>query len=157
MYSEPQYSFATDLPDPAYDRQFYTGVPLKRFFAWVVDFAIIGIFSLIATMVFGIVTLGIGFALLPAILLFVTFIYRAGTIAASSSTWGMRFMGIELRTQSGDRLSPLLAAMHTGIFMFLMATVFGWILTVISIIGTRYHQGIPDLILGTTAINTPLD
>ena len=157
MYSEPQYSFATDLPDPTYDRQFYDGVPLKRLIAWVIDVLVIGVFSLIATTTMGVLTLGIGFVFLPAIFFLVTFFYRWLTISMHSATWGMRFMGIELRTQSGDRLSPIVAAFHTGLFMFLMATLIGWILTMISIVGTRYHQGIPDLILGTTAINSPLD
>ena len=157
MYSEPQYSFVSDLPDPVIDQQFYAGIPLKRFFAWVVDFAIIGVFSLIATLSLGIVTLGIGFAFLPAIFFLVTFAYRAGTISMSSATWGMRFMGIELRMQNGHRLTPVIAAFHTGIFMFLMATVIGWIFSAAAILTTRYNQGIPDLILGTTAINTPID
>ena len=148
--------FGTELPDPDRDAQFYEGVPAKRLVAWVVDFLIIGIFALIATMIFGLLTLGFGVVMFPVIMITVGFAYRTLTIASQSSTWGMRLVGIELRSRTGDRFDLLHAAIHTAIFMFLMASIIGWAATVISIAATRYNQGIPDLILGTTAINTPL-
>lgn len=146
----------TDLPHPDYDAQFYAGVPAKRALAWLMDSIVIAVLSVAATALFGIVTLGLGFMLFPAILFLVSFLYRWLTIAGGSATWGMRFMGIELRSRSGDRLDPLTAAVHTGIFLFLMASMIGWALTVTAILVTRYNQGLPDLVLGTTAINRPV-
>ena len=69
----------------------------------------------------------------------------------------MRMMGIELRDRRGDRFDLGTAAAHTGIFMLLMASLLGWIATVTCILTTRYRQGLPDLLLGTAAINRPLD
>ena len=66
-------------------------------------------------------------------------------------------MAIEIRTRTGDRLDLGTAAVHTAVYMFLMATVIGWAVSALCIMATRYHQGLPDLLLGTAAINRPLD
>lgn len=146
-----------DLPHPDYDAQFYEGVPLKRLVAWLIDVFAISLLSLVATLALGVLTLGMGFMFFPLITFLMGFLYRWLTIASASATPGMRFMGIELRTGAGDRLDPTTAAMHTGLFLFLMATMIGGIATVISIMVTAHRQGLPDLILGTTAINRPAD
>lgn len=147
----------TDLPDPEYDAQFYDGVPSKRLVAWVIDAIAILILTMVSTLIIGVLTLGLAFVFFPGILFLISFGYRWLTIADASATPGMRLMGIELRTRSGDRLDPITAAIHTGVFLFLMATMIGWIATIVAILGTRYNQGLPDLLLGTTAINRPLD
>lgn len=146
---------AFDLPHPEYDAAFYEGVPLKRAIAWVIDFLICVTAAAALTLVVGIMTIGVGFFFFPAILFLISFFYRFTTIAGGSATWGMAFTGIELRNRSGGRLDPLMAAIHTGVFMFLVASLVGWIATAAAIVLTRYHQGIPDLLLGTTAINRP--
>lgn len=157
MYSRTRMDPRNHLPDPEYDAQFYQGVPGKRVAAWIVDFLIVLAAALAATLVIGILTLGLGFVFFPGILFLVSFFYRTLTIAEGSATWGMRVMGIEFRTRQGYRLDFLTAAVHTGIFMFLMATIVGWIATAIAILVTPYKQGLPDLVLGTTAINRPAD
>jgi len=158
MYPDPPPRYlGNQLPDPDLDAQFYDGVTLKRFVAWVIDAIIIGILSVLASLVVGVMTLGLGFLLVPLIFVAVTFAYRGLTIATRSATWGMRLVGIELRNRAGNRLEPLQAFLHTAIFMALMATLLGWIITVICILSTHYRQGVPDLILGTTAINVPAD
>lgn len=146
-----------DLPHPDYDAQFYEGVPLKRLVAWVIDAIAITLLSIMSTLALGVLTLGIGFMFFPLITFAMAFVYRWLTIASASATPGMRFMGIELRTGAGDRLDATTAAMHTGLFLFLMATMIGGIATVVAIMVTARRQGLPDLILGTTAINRPAD
>ncbi|NNU80516.1 RDD family protein [Halovulum dunhuangense] len=147
----------TDLPHPEHDRQFYAGVPAKRAAAWVIDALVILVAAAAVTLVFGVLTLGFGLMLFPFILFGASFLYRTLTIAASSATWGMMLMGIEFRDRRGHRLDLVTAALHTGLFLFLMASVIGWIATVAAMLLTRYNQGVPDLLLGTTAINRPLD
>ncbi|MHA3977305.1 RDD family protein [Halovulum sp. GXIMD14794] len=146
-----------DLPHPEFDQQFYEGVPSKRLVAWMIDFTAILVATAVGTLAIGILTLGIGFAFFPGMLFLVTFLYRWLTISGASATPGMMLMGIELRSADGHKLTPMVAAFHTGIFMFLMATLIGWIATSVSIWVTRYNQGLPDLLLGTTAINRPLN
>lgn len=157
MSSFARMTIFPNLPDPDRDSQFYEGVPSKRLTAWIIDFLIITVFTLVASVAIGILTFGFGFALMPMIFFGTSFFYRTLTIASQSSTWGMRMMGIELRRQDGHRLDPATAAIHTGIFMLLMASVIGWIISSLAIVSTRYNQGLPDLFLGTTAINTPMD
>ncbi|WP_112323133.1 RDD family protein [Oceanibium sediminis] len=146
-----------DLPHPEHDKQFYEGVPSKRLAAWVFDLILITILSGVFTLAFGIITFGFGFMAFPAILFLFSFLYRWLTIASSSATWGMRLMGIELRTRKGHRLDGMTAAIHSGMFVALMASVVGALATAGCILTTRYNQGLPDLILGTTAINRPVD
>ena len=145
------------LPDPDLDRQFYDGVTSKRLVAWVIDVLVVAVFSILATLFVAIFTLGIGFFLLPPIWLTASFVYRTLTIANRSATWGMRLMGIELRDRSGDRFDTMHAAIHTGIFMVSMASLIGWLVSVLMMVGSRLGQGLPDMILGSTAINRPVD
>lgn len=144
------------LPDPVLDRQFYTRVTSKRLVAWVFDAVIISIFALIATVIVALFTLGIGFLILPPIFLTTSFIYRSVTIGNRSATWGMRLMGIELRDRNGDRFDLSTGAIHTGLYLLSVATVIGWLISVIMMLGTPRGQGLPDMLLGSAAINRPL-
>ena len=53
------------LPDPERDRQFYEGVPPRRLVAWFVDLAIVLLVGVPLAVLFGLLTLGFGFALFP--------------------------------------------------------------------------------------------
>jgi len=145
------------LPDPDRDRQFYAGVPARRLVAWLVDGAVTLTLGVPVAVAFGIVTLGFGFALFPMVLAVVWFLYRTATIAGASSTWGMRVTGIEFRRGDGTRLDLLTAALHSGISAVCLGTFVLQLISCITIVGTRYRQGLPDIILGTTAINRPVD
>ncbi len=149
--------YMTALPDPVRDAQFYDGVPLRRLMAFLLDALAILVISMIAMPVLIVLTLGLAIPLFGVILFAIAFGYRWLTISARSATPGMMFTGIELRGPEGARLTPQEAAVHTGVFLILMLTVIGWIATVIAIMGTARHQGIPDLLLGTVAINRPAD
>lgn len=145
------------LPDPERDRQFYDGVPSRRLVAWFVDLAIILIIGVPLATIFGLFTLGFGFALFPFIVASVGFVYRTATIASGSATWGMRFTGIELRRGDGTRFDLLTALLHTGIYTVAIGVILLQFVSCAAMIGTRYGQGLPDIILGTTAINRPAD
>jgi uncharacterized RDD family membrane protein YckC len=145
------------LPDPERDRQFYAGVPARRLAAWFVDLAIILTVGVPAAILFGLVTLGVGFALFPLIVAGVGFFYRTATIAGGSATWGMRVMGIELRRGDGTRFDFLTALAHTAIYTVCIGFVVLQLVSCLTILGTRYRQSIADLILSTTAINRPVD
>lgn len=141
----------TPLPDPDHDHVFYDGVPAKRLFAWLVDVVIV----VAITFLLGLLTLSLLWWLWPMTFIMVNFIYRAGTIAMGSATWGMRLMNIELRGATGARFSAGEAMVHTLAYM--VATGFV-ILQLISILmmgfGAR-HQGLHDLLIGSVAINRP--
>jgi uncharacterized RDD family membrane protein YckC len=145
------------LPDPDLDPQFYEGVPARRFFAWLIDVGLILLVGVPLAVLFGVVTLGFGFALFPLILAAVGFVYRTATIAGGSATWGMRLMGIELRRGDGSRFDFMTALMHVGIYAVALSVLVLQAVSCIAICTTRYRQGVQDLVLGTTAINRPLD
>lgn len=145
------------LPDPDHDRQFYDGVPTRRFLAWVIDLVVVLVVGLPLALVFGLATLGLGFALFPLVIATVGFLYRLLTISNASATWGMRVMGIELRRHDGSRFDALTAALHAGIYTIAIWTVGLQLVSCLTILFSRYRQGLNDIILRTTAINRPVD
>ncbi len=145
------------LPDPDLAPQFYEGVPMRRLAAWLVDVLVVLLVGVPLALLFGLLTLGFGFALFPAIVGGTGFLYRILTLAGGSATWGMRFTGIEFRRHDGTRFDLLFALLHTAI----TAVAFGvFVLQVVScgtILWTRYRQSLADIILGTTALNRPAE
>ena len=145
------------LPDPETDPQFYEGVPTRRLIAWVIDVAIILMVGVPLAVVFGLATLGFGFALFPMLVAGIGFVYRTITITSHSATWGMRMMGIELRRHDGSRFDFMTAVLHTIGYTVAISMVFVQMASILAMVGTRYGQGLPDLILRTTAINPPAE
>lgn len=145
------------LPDPDRDPQFYEGVPARRLAAWVIDVIIVLAMGLPLALAFGIVTLGFGFVLFWFLVSAVSYVYRLVTLTNGSATWGMRMMGIEFRRHDGTRFDVITAALHAGIYMISMGVIVLQALSCLMIVGTRYRQGLSDIILRTTAINRPVD
>lgn len=157
MYASPVSGPMAGLPDPATEGEFYRGVPVRRFIAWLVDLAIVLVVGVPLALVFGVFTLGFGFALFPAIVTAVAFGYRTLTLADASATWGMRFCGIEFRRGDGSRFDLATAFLHT----LIQTVAFGFfvlqLVSCVTILGSRYGQSLPDLILGTTALHRAAD
>jgi uncharacterized RDD family membrane protein YckC len=145
------------LPDPERDRRFYDGVPGRRFAAWLIDLVIVVAFSIIVIPVFGILTLGLGFFVAPAVFAVLSFVYRTWTITSRSATWGMRLMGIELRDSEGRRLDFGMALAHVGLYTISLFLTLPLLVTVFTVLTTRYGQTLHDIVLRTTAINAPED
>lgn len=145
------------LPDPDLDAQFYEGVPTRRFVAWLVDLAIVLVIGVPIALAFGLLTLGFGLFLFPVIVGGIGFLYRTLTIAGASSTWGMRFTGLEFRRHDGSRLDLLFALLHTGVTAVCMGVFVLQLVSCGTIVWTRYRQSLADIILGTTAINRPAE
>lgn len=145
------------LPDPDLDPQFYEGVPMRRFAAWLVDAAVVLLIGVPLALLFGLLTLGFGFVLFPAIVGGTGFLYRTLTLASGSATWGMRFTGLEFRRHDGTRFDLLFALLHTAITAVALGVFVLQIVSCGTILWTRYRQGLADIILGTTAINRPAE
>jgi uncharacterized RDD family membrane protein YckC len=157
MHADAYRGPMAGLPDPDLDRQFYEGVPARRLVAWFVDVALVLLVGVPLAVLFGHFTLGFGFALFPFVVAGTGFLYRVATIVGGSATWGMRFVGIELRRGDGSRFDLLTAVLHTGIYMVCVGTVALQAISCLTIVGTRYRQSLADIVLGTTAINAPAD
>ena len=137
------------LPDPDRQPQFYSGVTSKRLVAWIIDMIlIIGVCVLI-----GVMTVFVGFFFWPLLVLVVGFFYRVATITSGSATWGMRFTGIELRTQDGALFDGQMAVMHTAGYTLSMALFPLQLISVILMLTGRRGQGLTDNFLGSVAVN----
>ncbi len=138
-----------DLPDPSHQGEFYEGVAMKRFVAFVLDsIAILAISILIVP--FTAFTALFFFGLLAFV---VGLLYRTATIRATSATPGMWIMGIELRNMHGERLDTPLAFAHSLLFSIMASMILPQLLSAALMLSTSRGQGLHDLVLGTTALN----
>lgn len=144
------------IPDPVRDSQFYQGVTLRRFTAFVIDAVLIAALSLVAVVVFGIATLGIGFALSFLVIFATGFFYRFALLARRSATIGMLLTGIEIRTATGAQLDRAHAFVHTAGYtvtlFFAPLMLIGWFLC----LSDPHRRLMHDLPFGTVAINRPV-
>ncbi|MBY8975175.1 RDD family protein [Rhodobacteraceae bacterium NNCM2] len=147
------------LPDPHHDPQFYEGVPARRFVAFVIDSIIIAVLMgliLVAAMIVGFLTLGLGWIVGLGLFFVTGFLYRVFFLSQNSATLGMGFVGIEIRDRTGEPLDPPTALVHTAGYyittMFPLLLVGGWALMFASPHRRLLHDWLP----GTAAINRPL-
>lgn len=136
------------LPDARTEAEFYDGVPAKRFFAWIVDVALIWLLTVLVLPL----TLFSGLFYLPILYFLVGFLYRWVGLARGSATPGMRFVAIEIRDWRGDRLDPGTAFLHTAGYAASVAAFPAQLVSVALMLVTEKRQGLTDLILGTAAI-----
>jgi len=149
---------AMGVPDPEHDGQFYTGVPLRRVVAFLIDSVIIMCVWLLAVFVgflLTVLTMGAGTPI--AFLLFIGsgFFYRWMMLRSRSATVGMMVTGIEVRDHDGDRMTDATAALHTAGFyvtmLFPPLMLVGWILLATS----PYKRAMHDSFIGAVVINRP--
>ncbi|HVR57485.1 MAG: RDD family protein [Pseudolabrys sp.] len=144
--------------DPATQPELFEGVLARRVVAFIVDFVIISIPVVLAAMfifAFGIVTLGLGFALywlLPSATVIWAIVYFGVTLGGpASATLGMRVMDLEMRTWYGAPAYFVLGAVHAVAFWFTVSffTPFVLLVAFFNERGRLLH----DIILGTVIIN----
>ena len=139
------------LPDPARQGEFYRDVALKRFLAWVVDVILV---SLLTGLVI-LATAGIGFFFAAFIFLTIDFLYRWIGLTRKSATMGQRLVSLEYRRFTGERFDVLTAFLHTLGYMFCFAGTVGvlQLVSIATVLLTPKRQNLPDLLLGSAAIN----
>ena len=146
--------------DPATHPELFEGVLARRVVAFGVDFIIIAIPVLLAAMfifAFGIITLGLGFALywlLPAASVIWAIIYFGLTLGSNrSATIGMRVMDLEMRTWYGAPAYFVLGAVHAVVFWFTVSFFTPFVLLVAFF--NERRRLLHDIMLGTVIINNP--
>lgn len=137
------------LPDPGRYPAFYDGIVVNRFIAWVIDGVLISVLTLVIVMMTALTAL----FFLGGLTLVIALLYRWLTISAGSATPGMRAVGIELRDQTGNPLTPATAFWHSALFLFFKGMFLPELLSVAMMFGSRYGQGLHDAICGVVAIN----
>lgn len=137
------------LPDPHIHAAFYENVPTKRLLAWIVDTVLIVALCLLILPF----TAFTGVFFFPLLMLVVGFLYRVGTIASGSATWGMRLVALELRDARDEPLDTSQAFGHTLGYSISVAVAPLQLISVILMLTTARRQGLTDMLLGTAALN----
>jgi len=144
--------------DPATQPELFEGVLARRVVAFIVDFVIISIPVVLAAMfifAFGIVTLGLGFALywlLPTATVICAIVYFGATLGGpASATFGMRVMDLEMRTWYGAPAYFVLGAVHAIAFWFTVSFFTPFVLLVAFF--SERSRLLHDIMLGTVIIN----
>jgi uncharacterized RDD family membrane protein YckC len=146
--------------DPLRSPELFEGVLARRVVAFLIDFIIISIPVVLAAMfifAFGIITLGLGFALywlLPPGAVIWALVYFGATLGgARSATIGMRVMDLEMRTWYGAPAYFVLGAVHAIVFWITISALTPFILLVAFF--NERRRLLHDILLGTVVINNP--
>jgi uncharacterized RDD family membrane protein YckC len=147
--------------DPATNPELFEGVLARRVIAFLIDFIFIAVPLVLAAMfifAFGIVTLGLGWALywlLPPASVIWALTYFGLTLGGSrSATIGMRVMDLEMRTWYGAPAYFVLGAVHAIAFWFSISAFTPFILLVCFF--NERKRLLHDIVLGTVMINNPV-
>jgi uncharacterized RDD family membrane protein YckC len=145
--------------DPSTQPELFRGVLTRRLFAFLIDVLVLSIPVILACVfiaVFGVVTLGLGWALFwlvsPASVIWALIYYGASIGGPHSATLGMRVMDLELRTWYGAPGYFVLGAMHAVLFWISVSVLSPLVLLVGLFNGRR--RLLHDIVLGTVVINS---
>ena len=145
--------------DPWLQPELFRGVLTRRVFAFLIDLVVLSIPVILACVfiaVFGVVTLGLGWALFwlvsPASVIWAIIYYGATLGGPHSATMGMRVMDLELRTWHGAPTYFVLGAMHAVLFWISVSVLTPLVLLIGLFNGRR--RLLHDIILGTVVINS---
>jgi uncharacterized RDD family membrane protein YckC len=146
--------------DPEANPELFEGVLARRVVAFVIDFLIIAMPVVLAAMfifAFGIITLGLGFALYwllsPATVIWALVYFGVTLGGPRSATIGMRVMDLEMRTWYGAPAYFVLGAVHAVVFWLSVSILTPFILLVCFF--NERRRLLHDILLGTVVINNP--
>jgi uncharacterized RDD family membrane protein YckC len=145
-------------PNPTYaapdNWRAYSGVLSRRIFAFVIDYLFVLMLCIPAAVIvffLGILTLGLGFMLYPALFFIVALLYFGLTLGgASQGSPGMRAMGLAMTRVDGRRMDFLTAMVHTVLFW-----VINSVLTPLVLLAGLFIERsrlVHDLLLGTVVV-----
>jgi uncharacterized RDD family membrane protein YckC len=144
--------------DPYLEPDLFRGVLTRRVIAFIIDLIVLSVPIILAVLfiaVFGVVTLGLGWALFflvsPASVIWALVYYGATLGGPHSATIGMRVMDLELRTWYGAPGYFLLGAMHAVLFWISISVLSPFVLLIGLFNGRR--RLLHDFVLGTVIIN----
>ena len=145
--------------DPYLQPELFRGVLTRRVFAFLIDLVVLSVPVILGYLfiaVFGLITLGLGWALFwlawPATVIWAVVYYGASIGGPYSATLGMRVMDLELRTWYGAPGYFVLGAMHAVLFWISISFLSPFVLLVGLFNGRR--RLLHDIVLGTVVINS---
>ncbi|MDE2332311.1 MAG: RDD family protein [Bradyrhizobium sp.] len=145
--------------DPYLHPELFRGVLTRRFFAFLIDLMVLSIPVVLACLfiaVFGVVTLGLGWALFwlvsPASIIWALVYFGSSLGGPHSATLGMRVMDLEMRTWYGAPAYFVLGAMHAVLF-WISVSFFSPLVVLVGLFNGR-RRLLHDILLGTVIINS---
>ena len=145
--------------DPDLHPELFRGVLTRRMFACLIDLVVLSVPVILACIfiaIFGVVTLGLGWALFwlvsPASIIWALVYYGSSLGGPHSATLGMRLMDLELRTWYGAPGYFVLGAAHALVFWMSISFLTPLVLLVGLFNGRR--RLLHDILLGTVVINS---
>ena len=144
--------------DPRLQPELFRGVLTRRVVAFFIDLLVLSVPIILAVIfiaLFGVVTLGLGWALFwlvsPASVIWAVIYYGASLGGPHSATIGMRVMDLELRTWYGAPGYFVLGAMH-GVLFWISISVLSPLVLLVGLFNAR-RRLLHDVVLGTVIIN----
>lgn len=144
--------------DPMLNPELFEGVLARRCIAFLIDVTIIALPVLAATLfilIFGLVTLGLGWALYallwPAAVIWAVFYYGLTFGSPASATIGMRMTDLEMRTWYGAPAYFVLGAVHAVVYWLTVSFLTPFIVLV-AFFNSRGRL-LHDILVGTIVIN----
>jgi uncharacterized RDD family membrane protein YckC len=154
----PNYEHAFD---PYLEPELFRGVLTRRVIAFIIDLIVLAIpvaLAILFIAVFGLITLGLGWALFwlvsPASIIWALFYYGYTLGGPHSATIGMRVMDLELRTWYGAPGYFVLGAAHALVF-YISISVLSPLILLVGLFNARRRLA-HDILLGTVVINNSL-
>lgn len=145
--------------DPNLQPELFRGVLVRRIFAFLIDLVVLSVPVILGYLfiaVFGLLTLGLGWALFwlawPASIIWAIVYYGASLGGPHSATLGMRVMELELRTWYGAPGYFVLGATHAVLFWVSVSFLTPLVLLV-GLFNGRSRL-LHDIVLGTVVINS---
>ena len=121
------------------------GVRTARVFAFVVDWLLVGVLTVITA----VVTLGLATLIAGPLFLLVGAVYIALTMGGRhQATWGMRMMGLRVHQLHGGTVNPVIAFLHAALFWIL-----GWWTFPTTFFSSKKRL-LHDILLGTFIAKT---
>jgi uncharacterized RDD family membrane protein YckC len=145
--------------DPYLNPELFRGVLTRRFFAFLIDLMVLSIPVVLTCLfiaVFGVVTLGLGWALFwlvsPASIIWALVYFGSSLGGPHSATLGMRVMDLEMRTWYGAPAYFVLGAMHAVLF-WVSVSFFTPLVVLVGLFNGR-RRLLHDILLGTVVVNS---
>jgi uncharacterized RDD family membrane protein YckC len=136
-------------------------VPARRVIAFIIDVVVLAVpvaLAILFIAVFGLLTLGLGWALFwlvsPASIIWAIVYYGTTLGGPHSATVGMRMMDLELRTWYGAPGYFVLGAAHAVLF-WISISVLSPLILLIGLFNARRRLA-HDFVLGTVVINNSI-
>jgi uncharacterized RDD family membrane protein YckC len=144
--------------DPLLNPELFEGVLARRCIAFLIDLTIITVpvlFAAVFIFIFGLVTLGLGFALYgllsPGAVIWAIAYYGFTFGSPPSATIGMRIMDIQMRTWYGAPAYFVLGAVHAIVYWVTVSFLTPLILLVAFF--NERKRLLHDMVVGTIVIN----